>query len=141
MKKTYFLLAFLFSVQMMCAQRVSVIIPEGSTISLKINQNIKITSKLTYIVVSVDGDVYDESGEYVVIEDGAPAEMRVSISKPDLWSGDRGRIVLTPTSVETITGRTIALKEKWFTVDTKVIRAGTPFTTYTSKDIKLVLEL
>lgn len=142
MKKMLFLAFCLGFFQLTFAEKKTVIIPEGTTISLKINKDIKVTAKMNFITATVEGDVYDESGEYVVIEDGASTEMRVTITKKDFWgSGDPGRITLTPTSVETVTGRTIALKEKWFTIENSKIKAGTPFTTYTSKDIKLVIEL
>lgn len=142
MKRLYLLpicLCFIQIIQVQ-AQEISVTIPEGTAIGIVINQDIRRTSKQSHIVASVKGDVYDASGKYIVIKNGAPADVRVDMSKRNMWDGDRGRTVLIPTNVETITGRSIALKEKWFTIEATTIRAGTPFTAYTSQNITLVIK-
>lgn len=142
MKRLYLLPICLCFIQMIQvqAQEISVTIPEGTAICIVINQDIRRTSKQSHIVASVKGDVYDASGKYIVIKNGAPADVRVDMSKRNMWEGDRGRTVLIPTNVETITGRSIALKEKWFTIEATTIRAGTPFTAYTSQNITLVIK-
>lgn len=142
MKRLYFLPICLCFIQMIQvqAQEISVTIPEGTAICIVINQDIRRTSEQSHIVASVKGDVYDASGKYIVIKNDAPADVRVDMSKRNMWDGDRGRTVLIPTNVETITGRSIALKEKWFTIEATTIRAGTPFTAYISQNTTLVIK-
>ena len=86
MKRLYLLPICLCFIQMIQvqAQEISVTIPEGTAICIVINQDIRRTSKQSHIVASVKGDVYDASGKYIVIKNGAPADVRVDMSKRNM---------------------------------------------------------
>lgn len=104
------LLLLVLLVSSIVAAQTPYCLETGHKISIRILSTIKSDEPLeSSPTAKVAGDVYDETGEYILIESGTPVTLQVEVRKANL-SGDVGRIAITPISTTAYNGREITFE-------------------------------
>ncbi len=105
MKKLLLLTLTLVCILPIFAQ--SVRLSKGTTIAVTFVENIISNTQYPTANVVVSGDVYDDSGNYIIIQQNTPVMVQLNVRKGKIW-GDVGKIEVTPISTQAVNGRQIA---------------------------------
>ncbi len=85
----------------------SVRLSKGTTVAVTIVENVRSNEQYPTAKVVVSGDVYDDSGSYVIIRQNTPVTVQLNIRKGKI-TGDVGKIEVTPIATKAVNGRQIA---------------------------------
>ncbi len=85
----------------------SVRLSKGTTVAVTIVENIRSNEQYPTAKVVVSGDIYDDSGSYIIIKQNTPVTVQLNIRKGKI-TGDVGKIEVTPISTKAVNGRQIA---------------------------------
>ncbi len=85
----------------------SVRLSKGTTVAVTIVENIRSNEQYPTAKVIVSGDVYDDSGSYIIIKQNTPVTVQLNIRKGKI-TGDVGKIEVTPIATKAVNGRQIA---------------------------------
>lgn len=111
MKKVLSIAILLSAVMVSYAQ--SYCIEQGRKISVIVTQEINSQGKIGTPTAEVAGDVYDETGEVVLIKKGTPVYIQVRCRKANV-TGNVGEVTITPIS-------TLAYNDREITFDATAI--------------------
>ncbi len=149
MKKTIISFFLLLVGLPLFAEKIQVTLPQRAAITITIHESTTSDSKGTPMA-SVAGDVYDETGEYILIKHGALVRLQIERTRGSSFYNDAGVIKITPISTSAYNGRLIALQAKTveFTGAESALKsrraarieAGTTFIGYTTDKYVFTLE-
>ncbi len=106
MKKLLYILVLVFSCYSVCfAEQIQ--LSKGTTIAITIIENIRSDEQSTSAKVVVSGDVYDDSGSYIIIRQNTSVTIQLNIREGKI-TGDVGKIEVTPIATKAVNGRQIA---------------------------------
>lgn len=109
-KQLIFSAILLFGLSISTFAQTSYCLPAGHKISIRILSTLN-SKKDTRMTPSAEvaGDVYDETGEFILIRKGTPVTLQVETRKANL-SGSVGRITITAISTTAYNGREITFE-------------------------------
>ncbi len=85
----------------------SVRLSKGTTVAVTIVENIRSNDRYPTAKVVVSGDIYDDSGSYIIIKQNTPVTVQLNIRKGKI-TGDVGKIEVTPIATKAVNGSQIA---------------------------------
>ncbi len=103
----------------------SVRLSKGTTVAVTIVENIRSNEQYPTAKVVVSGDIYDDSGSYIIIKQNTPVTVQLNIRKGKI-TGDVGKIEVTPIATKAVNGRQIAFiaEPVVFTGNESIVSAG-----------------
>ncbi len=104
MKKSVLLALSVICILPLFAQ--SIRLSKGTTVAVMFVENIKSNAQYPTANVVVSGDVYDDFGNYIIIQQNTPVMVQLNVRKGKIW-GDVGKIEVTPISTQAVNGRQI----------------------------------
>ncbi len=106
MKKFLYIIVLLFSCSPICfAEQIK--LSKGTTVAVMFTENMRSNGQYPTANVVVSGDVYDDSGSYIIIKQNTPVTVQLNIRKGKI-TGDVGKIEVTPIATKAVNGRQIA---------------------------------
>ncbi len=104
MKRILVLLGFVLAVSFCFAEKIK--LSKGTVITVSFAKSMTSQDTTTPRIV-VMGDVYDDSGTYIIIKANTEVVVQLNIRKGNIW-GDVGKIEVTPIATKAVNGRQIA---------------------------------
>ena len=123
-------------------------LPAGTVITIRTVKSLNSQKPKGITTFVVNGDVWDEKGEVILIREGTPADVQIFIRKASK-AGENAKIQFQPISTKAFNGRLIGFNEQivvfsggHYGRQKKVILpAGTSFRGYTANDLYFNIEV
>lgn len=123
-------------------------LPAGTIVTIRTIKSLtshRPNRKTTFVV---NGDVWDEKGEVILIKEGTPADVQIFIKKAS-YEGDNSKIQFQPISTKAFNGRLIGFNEQLVVFSgghygrSKKVKlpAGTSFRGCTANDLYFNIEV
>ncbi|MGM9795079.1 MAG: hypothetical protein ACI3ZZ_02510 [Candidatus Aphodosoma sp.] len=123
-------------------------LPAGTAITIRTISKLDSQKPQKRTLFVVNGDIWDENGEVILIKEGTPADVQIFMRKATIY-GEKAIIQFQPISTKAFNGRLIGFKEQKvvfsggnYKRQKKVILPeGTSFCGYTANDLYFNIEV
>lgn len=123
-------------------------LPAGTAITIRTINKLDSQKPKKRTVFVVNGDIWDESGEVILIREGTPADVQIFIRRATAY-GEKAMIQFQPISTKAFNGRLVGFKEQKVVFSggnykkqkKVVLPEGTSFCGYTANDLYFNIEV
>lgn len=149
MKKILLITISILLISPLYAEKVKkkVKLPAGTIVTIKTLQPLS-SKKKSLAICAVNADIWDESGEFIIIKEGTPADVQVFIQGASIF-GEAGSVTFQPISTAAFNGRLVGFDKQQvvfsgsdYLFQRRVkLPAGTSFRAYTANDLYFTIEV